>query len=172
MRWNYFLLFFFLIPSFTYSLNQKECEKIHDKVTPQWEKHQKLIEQFKKADSNEERLSLLQRSLAYCLKALEYCETILNDIAQQSKPERKKSWRVRQKKACEEDKKSLEAEIKELEKAIESLLSNIAFDKAKAVFEESRKTADLAKSKEETFPLDLKNIEEVASNLNEIGTLY
>ncbi|WP_158307186.1 RHS repeat-associated core domain-containing protein [Simkania negevensis] len=79
---------------------------------------------------------------------------------------------MRQKKACEEDKKSLEAEIKELEKAIESLLSNIAFDKAKAVFEESRKTADLAKSKEETFPLDLKNIEEVVSNLNEIGTLY
>jgi hypothetical protein len=53
MKWQRFFLFLFLVPTLIYGLNQEKCTHIHNQVSPEWKRHNELIEQFNKLGEKE-----------------------------------------------------------------------------------------------------------------------
>lgn len=125
MQWQRFFLLIFLIPTFLYGLDQKECSKILDKVLPEWKRHTELIQEFQ-ATGSLEGIQLLKESLACCQRAVHYCDTLLNNIASKPKSKRKEQWRVDLKNRCEKDKEQLIGEINQLQYEIGRVESNIS----------------------------------------------
>lgn len=175
MKKRHFLLILFLIPSLVYGLNQKECNKIQDQAIAEWNRHNELFQEFNSfgADPDGHGLHRLRESLYCCQRALSLIDTILNDIAGKSKEKRKEPWRVTMKEACEKTKKNINDEITQLEKGINNVLSSMAFDKAKTLYDESLKFADEASSKHKKCPARiLSNVDAVVSALQEVAKLY
>ncbi len=173
MKWQRLFFFFFLIPSLIYGLNESECKTIRNNAIAQWSRHEELIQQFNQVGQTEQGLKFLRESLVCCKQALSELETILKDIAGKSKKQRKEDWRVDMKKACKKDKKTINREIPEIEKGVNTVLSSIAFNRAKALYEKSLEKAEEARSKKETCPTrTLSNAIEVATALQGVAKLY
>ena len=175
IKWQQLIFLLFLLPRLVYGLNEKECLNFKNHALAEWNRHRELLLEAQKfgAEAKSSRLHCLKESLSCCQKALSFLNTILNNIANKSKKKRKKPWRLQMKKACKQDKKNLHKEIATLQKAIDNTLSIMAFEKAKTLYDESLKKADLAsKQKQTSPPLTLTNIKKVIATLHEITKLY
>ena len=174
MKWQCFFLLLFLIPTLVFGLDQDKCIKIHNKVAPEWRRHNELIEEFKKLDSKgtERKILLLKESTECCRRAIVHCDTILKDIASKSKSKRKEPWRVELKSICEKDKNQLQAEIKAIQPIIEELEGHFASHKANGVYQRSLEKATQANTKDRSCQRRLNNIDEVIAVLNEGSKLY
>jgi hypothetical protein len=169
MKWQRFFLLLFLIPSLIYGLNQQECSQIRNKVTPEWKRHTGFISQFQKVGFSEEGLRFLKESLECCRRAVSHCDTILNDIASQSKSKPTEAWRIKLKNICERDKDNLNAEISQLQIDIQRVQANIS---AKALCKNSLEKVALANTKNRECERRLNHADAAVSTLNEIAKLY
>src|SRR3990167_8884465 len=173
MIWQRLFFFFFLIPSLIYGLNESECTTIRNNAIAQWNRHEELIQQFNQVGQTEQGLKLLRESLDCCRTALSFLDAILKDIANKSKEKRKEVWRVNIKKACKKDRKTINCKIPEIEKGISTVLSSIAFDSAKALYEKSLEKAEEANSKKEASSTrTLSNSDTIVTFLQGVAKLY
>ena len=173
INWRHFIFLFFLIPSFVYGLNKKECVAIRHQIAVEWDHYLQFIEHFEKSVLDNQKLDCLKEALACCKRALSHCDIILKNIKGKPKRKRKEKWRILMKKTCKHDKSILESKIHQLEKSIHQLLSSIAFEKANAFYEKSLQKAQLAyalKSKASSY--GLKDITKQVAMLDESVNLY
>ena len=171
----FFLLLLFLIPSLVYGgSNQGKCTKIYNKALFEWNRHNELIEDFKKLEPQDKEpgIYILEEAMACCRRAREQYEYILKDIATRSKSERKEQWRVQLKKACKQNKDNINAEIDQIQTAIHQILSNSALGKAHILYRESEQKVALANKKNQDCLRRLNNIDTVVFILKEVAELY
>jgi YD repeat-containing protein len=169
-----FFLLLFLIPSFIYAshLHQDECKKLCDKALAEWNQSSELIEQLNRMDPNQAgpRTPIFERAIAHCQQAIGYWDKILNDIAKYyRRHSKKRSWQPAMKERCEQDKEACVTRLGMLQNTLTEALS---FEKAKVLYAESLKKADLAQAKIKNCPRHLNNIDTVVAALNEIARLY
>jgi RHS repeat-associated protein len=169
-----FFLLLFLIPSFIYAshLHQDECEHLCDKALTAWNRSSECIEQLNRMDPNqpEPRIPIFERAIAHCQQAIGYCDKILNDIAKYyKKHSEKRYWHPAMKERC---KKSKEVYVTRLGMLQNTLTEILSFEKAKILYAESIKKADLAQAKIQHCPRYLDNIDTVVATLTEIAQLY
>mgnify|MGYP001612536226 FL=1 len=172
---RYFFLLLLLIPSLIYAKShQEKCTKIYNKALFEWNRHNELIEDFKrfKPKDQESGIYILDEAMACCRRAREQYDYILKDMAARSKSERKEKWRVQLKKACKQNKDNINAEIDHIQTAIHQIRSNSAVSKAHVLYQESKEKAALANTKNQNCPRRLKNIDVVVSILKEVAELY
>lgn len=151
------------------SFYAKDHAKIIDRITVEWNQHGALILEFNSLpiSERESHLSLLQEAIACCQRAVQYCDSILKQIGDKPKIERKFWTDVKEQ--CKKDKKAIQAEIKLVQALIDGAE---AFGKAASCYQESERRAQLAEVKNQSCPRRLDNVEEVISTLNEMGRLY
>jgi hypothetical protein len=170
MKWTRSFLFLLLIPSFIHAaFYLKEYNKAIEKMADEWKRHTELVEQFDGFPLNEkqQRLDLIQESIACCQRAIHHCDHVLKKINAKSKEDRKE-WKKKIEQ-CQQYKNSLNAEINHLQALTQSTL---AFAKTTCLYQESDRKADLATFKlQNDFPY-LSHLEEQASLLNDVAALY
>ncbi|WP_138106819.1 hypothetical protein, partial [Candidatus Rhabdochlamydia sp. T3358] len=147
---RYFFLLLFLVPTLIYAKsNQEKCTKVYNKGFFEWNRHNELIEDFKRLESKDKEsgIYILDEAMACCRRARERYDYILKDMATRSKSERKEKWRVQLKKACKQNKDNINAEIDHIQTAIHQIRSNSAINKAHVLYQESGQKAALANTK-------------------------
>ncbi|WP_171005794.1 DUF6531 domain-containing protein [Candidatus Rhabdochlamydia sp. T3358] len=172
---RYFFLLLFLVPTLIYAKsNQEKCTKVYNKGFFEWNRHNELIEDFKRLESKDKEsgIYILDEAMACCRRARERYDYILKDMATRSKSERKEKWRVQLKKACKQNKDNINAEIDHIQTAIHQIRSNSAINKAHVLYQESGQKAALANTKSQDCPRNLNNIDTVVASLNEAAQLY
>jgi hypothetical protein len=168
-----FFLFLLLVPSLIYaSFNERDCEKLMAKVTAEWNRHAELIVQFKalRGDEKERQVALLQESINCCVKALGYCDKILNKIASKSKKERYDVPWPKVKEMQTKERQIIQNELDGLQQVLNNL---IASDRASLLFAESERKAALAYAKNGQYqaaPPD--NANDAICIFNEIASLF
>ncbi|MEX0962289.1 MAG: hypothetical protein WDZ28_05490, partial [Simkaniaceae bacterium] len=168
-------LILFLIPGLIYGLNKKECINTRNQALVEWNRHNELVQEFNDfgADQEGHGLHRLRKSLRCSQRALSLINTILNDIAGKSKKKRKELWRIEMKEACQKDKKNINDGITQLQKSVNNVLSSMAFEKAKTLYDESLKIVEKASNKHKKCPArTLFNVDVVVSALQEVAKLY
>jgi len=174
MKWQRFFLLLLLVPTLIYGLNQRKCTEIHNHVATEWKRHDELIEEYKRLTPNNTArgLQLLKYSIECCRRAIAHCDTILKDIADQSREKRHEPWRVELKSICEQDKKTLKDEIHKIKPVIKQIEGNFASDKANIVYQTAVKKATEANDKIGACQRRLNNIDEVVNVLKEASKLF
>lgn len=134
-------LFIFLMPALLFGMQEKECNKIRDKIKMSWETcHQLLIHLNQIDPSQDEFLQLLDQCIEHCRSCISGCEKILDDIASKSKREKKIDWRLRMKDICKDDKAFFCQRLNELSQARD----NCIYQKATLLYQQSLSAADRA----------------------------
>ena len=149
-----FLLLLFLIPSLIYaSFDERDCERLMEKMAAEWNKHTELIEQFTQLGPHERerQVALLQQSIERCVKALGHCDKILSKIAAKGKKERYSVPWPKVKEQQLQERQRIQAEIDGLQQLLSNLFSNIAFDKVNFLYAESERKAAVAFAKYEEY---------------------
>ncbi len=175
MDWQRFFLILFLIPTFTYGFNEKECSQIQLKITFEWDKHNEYVQQFQALETStdtEKALPLLKDAVQSCERAIRYCDQLLNDIAQRSKKEASKSWRVKLKETCEQYQKALLTELTAIRSVILKIEGDAAITKANTLYNQSLEKGYLVSIKKNALRCSLSNSDEVINVLNEISNDY
>ena len=174
MKWQRFFLLLFLIPTLIYGFDLEKCTRIHNQVAPEWNRHNELIEQSKQLAPHEliHKVHRLRESVECCKRAIAHCDTILHDIASQSKSKRKEPWRIQFKALCEQERNTIQAEIHAIQPIIEQIQSLLAFDQAHILYQKSVEKATQAASKDRACQRRLTNVDEVVRVLNETAKLY
>jgi RHS repeat-associated protein len=176
MKWKRLLLLLFLIPNLVHArLHEKECRNIFNQAINEDKQCATFIGQYKKLKGadGEARIRVLNDAIGCCSRAISHYDTILNDIAQQSHDRRHNGWRPQMKKDCENKKKQLVPVFNDLKTELNNTLSFVAFEKAKALHEESEKRETLASTKYQNCPpRHLNNVDAVVSVLIEVANLY
>ena len=176
MKWSRLLFLLFLVPSLVHArLHEKDCKKICNQAINEEQQCAAFIEQYKKlaATNGEARISVLNNAIGCLNRAISHYDTILNDIAQQSRKHRHEDWCKKMKKNCEKTKNELTSALNNLKAELNNALSFVAFEKAKALHEEGERKAGLANVKNQSCPpRRLNNVEEVVSVLIEVAHLY
>jgi hypothetical protein len=130
-----FLLFLFLIPSLIYaSFDERDCERLMEKMAAEWNKHTELIEQFTQLGPHERerQVALLQQSIERCVKALGHCDKILSKIAAKGKKERYSVPWPKVKEQQLQERQRIQAEIDGLQQLLEKVNFLYAESKRKA----------------------------------------
>ena len=170
LLWLLTLSWLLITPSLIYGLEFDECKALHERIGPEWNRHNELLEQFQKFGSNEKeaRLHLLNEATGCCERSVTYCDKILHEIEKKHSAERKKPWWKELKEQCEKDKNSLKAEINQLRNVANTI---IAFDRAQTLFRECEEKAARANSKNDECQRVLSNTALIPT-LIEIAQLY
>ena len=171
-----FFFLLFLVPHFIYArFDLDKCDKIYEKSAKEcarsaefikeWENYAKKWEELA-AEQKQATLYLLEDAVACYQKAIAYLDTILNDIASQSKKERHKPWRKQFKIKCEDSRNTISKDLNFLQDFIRTTLRNTIFEKALSLYQESGEKANLAYLKSQNC--STLSIED----LNQINKLY
>ena len=171
MKWMRLFYVFLLVPSLMYAGKPDECVKLYDKGISKWNQYQ-LIKQITAEQSKEKNLNFIDEAIACCQKGIEFFDAILERIAEKPKSERRAPDWVAFKNKTEQVKNACLAEIQNLSKVRGNLLSEMAYEKAIPLYQESLKKAELAKTMNEHCHRGFNNIEEVVAVLHEIARLF
>jgi hypothetical protein len=169
MKWSRLFLLFFLIPNLIYaSFYLKEYQKVIDKISAEWNRHEELLQKFNSLtlEERQQNIGLLNEAIACCERAIARCDYILDKIAHKIKEDRKQ-WEQK-KQQTKENKKLLHAEIENLRGLIHQTHH---FSEAIAHYQESVKKANLANLKIQECGQRLNNVEEVVLSLNAAANL-
>jgi YD repeat-containing protein len=175
MKWHRILFLFFLIPVLAYGFDQSQSKQLRDQAFAEWDRHIELYNDYKNfgADLEGHGLHRVKEALYCCQRALSLTDKNLKKIAKLSKEDRKSDWWAGQKDACEKDRQTAIDEIAALEKEIDQILSSMAFQKAKILYEESLKIASQAQNVHNECPSrTLINSDVVVSHLSRVAVLY
>ncbi len=175
MKWAHFFLLLFLVPNLIYArLHQEDCANIYNQALGEENRCIAFIKQLNKFGSApaETRAQILNYAITSCQQAISHYDTILNDIAKQSKKYRHEPWCIKMKEDCTNNKNKILSTLSTLQNELNKTLSTITFIKANNLFHESQKIADLASAKSQECLTHLDNIEELIATLNETATLY
>ncbi|MEM7175193.1 MAG: DUF6531 domain-containing protein, partial [Chlamydiota bacterium] len=175
IKYGQLIFLILLLPALLYGLSEKECQAIKSQALAEWDRHTQLVLDYQNFGADREGYGLhrLKESLYCCQRALSLIDGILEDIASKPKKKRKKPWRVQMKTACAQDKQTIETEIKRLEKSIDNVSSSMAFEKAKALYEQGLEKEKLAHEEKENRPLcPLLDVDLTVAHLSKVATLY
>lgn len=171
MKWMRLFYVFLLIPSLMYAGKPDECVKLFDKGISRWNQYQQLIKQITAEQPKEKNINLIDEAITCCQKGIEFFDAVLERIADKPKSERKAPDWVAFKNKTEQVKNACLAEMQNLRKVRENLLSEMAYEKAIPLYQESVKKAELAKTMNEYCQRRFNNVEEVVVVLNESARL-
>lgn len=176
MKWKRLFFVLLLAPNLIYSsFDDRDCSKVMDKFTAEWNRHNELVQQFTKLGpgEREQGVALLQESIACCVRAMGYCSKILTKIAEKSKKERYLLPWPQIKEQQQQHKSKLSAEISELQNVLNALLSGIAAEKAQAFYLESEKKVALANAKYKEYQaLSSSDTDGAIASLNKAALFY
>lgn len=146
MKKSHYLLLFLLIPQFMYAVFFiKDHEKILDKMTIQWNRHNMLLEQFGNLPDpwvQGENIQILQEAVVCCQLAIQYCDKILEKIEEKPRADRK-SW-TDIKKLRKADKKRFGEEIERIQRLIDEFPFNAYIFRINHLYQTSLKKGETA----------------------------
>lgn len=175
MHWARCFFFFLAIPLFTYaSFTHRDCLKCVNARIAEWKQHEELVQRFSNLTlfEREQNIVLLQQAIECCKKGIDHSEYLTGRINKKSSRERHSGYWSEEKNRSEKDKETFQNQIGFLYDLISETHKAIAFERAKALYQESEQKANFAKCKEKECPKFLNNEDEVVSTLYEVAHLY